>query len=203
MDMNCQEIRWELSARLDGEAGTTDAAVDAHLHTCDTCREWLATVERLHRHIRLAPAPDVPDLTGRVMSAIATDDERVGHASLVPRIALGCIAVAQLAMSGPLLLLGHDHTAPIHVAHEVGAFDAALGVGLLLAAIRPQLAAGMTPLVGVITALLLVTATSDVASGRTGLADEAPHAWDAVGFVLLTYVAVLTGRHTTTRWRRA
>jgi predicted anti-sigma-YlaC factor YlaD len=202
--MTCEEIRRALSARLDGEEAPTDPPVDVHLAGCEDCRQWLASAELLHRRMRLAPAPDVPDLTERVMTAVAADNAvRTGPTPLVPRFALGCIAAVQLAMSGPLLLLGHDHTAPIHVAHEVGAFDAALGLGLLLAAIRPSLAAGMTPLVGVITTLLLVTATSDVAGGRTGLADEAPHAWDAVGFLLLAYVAGLTGRNTTRKWRRA
>ena len=204
--MTCEEIRETLSARMDGEAAPADAAVDDHVAGCHECREWMARAEVLHRRVRLAPAPDVPDLTGRVMAAVAADAaaalDRARHRQLIPRVALACIAVTQLALAVPLLLLGHDHTAPVHIAHEVGSFDAALAVGLLFAAISPRLAAGMTPLVGVITALLLLTAASDVASGRTDLLDEAPHLWDLVGFLVLARLAFFTG-HTTTRWSRA
>lgn len=206
MGMTCEQIRESLSARMDGEADPADATVDDHVAGCDGCREWLAKAALLHRKVRLAPAPEVPDLTMPVMTAVAAEAaaalDRARHRRLLLRVALAAIAVAQLAMAGPLLLFGHDHTAPVHVAHEVGSFDAALGLGLLLAALCPRLAAGMTPLVGVITGLLLLTAASDVIGGRTDLLDEAPHLWDLVGFLVLSHLAFFTG-HVTNRWRRA
>jgi predicted anti-sigma-YlaC factor YlaD len=102
-------------------------------------------------------------------------------------------------VSGPVLLFGHDHTAPIHVAHEVGSFDAALAIGLLLAAIRPRLAAGMLPLVAAITGLLLLTAASDVVTGRTLATNEAPHLLDLIGLLLITRLAVTSGGWTPPR----
>jgi predicted anti-sigma-YlaC factor YlaD len=110
------------------------------------------------------------------------------------------LAVVQLALSGPVLILGHDHAAPAHVAHEVGSFDAALALGLLMAAVRPRLAAGMLPLVAAITGLLVLTAGSDVAAGRTTALAEAPHLLDVVGVLLLLRLTT-AGRWTALRIR--
>lgn len=203
MVMMCDVVREALSARLDGEpTELTTRAVDGHLRGCADCREWADQAEALHRRLRLAPAPTVPDLTEGVLAAVAAEGPPPTGDYLGPRLALGCLAVFQLVISVPILLLGHDHTAPVHVAHEVGSFDAALGLGLLCAALRPRFAVGMTPLFGAITALLLVTATSDVVSGRTNVGDEIPHVSEVVGFLLLAYLAVLSSR-TTRMWRNA
>jgi predicted anti-sigma-YlaC factor YlaD len=160
----------------------------------------------LHRRVRVAPAPSAADLTERVVAALPGRSAPARRRALLSaRIALGVVGLLQLAMAGPVLLLGHDHAAPVHVAHEVGSFDAALALGLLLAAVRPPLARGMLPLVGAITALLLVTAGSDLAAGRTALLDEAPHVVDLAGFLLLANLTPLTSRRTRAgqNWRNA
>lgn len=178
-----------MSARLDGETTTVaPAVVDRHLAGCQSCRAWAAAADGLHRRTRLAVAPFATDLTARVLASVANDragSGRPARSTMPVRAALVLLAVVQLLLSGPVLLLGHDHSAPIHIAHEVGSFDAALAIGLLLAALRPRLASGMLPLVAAITGLLLVTAGSDIAVGRTDLADEAPHLLDLLGFLLL------------------
>ena len=95
-------------------------------------------------------------------------------------------------MAGPVLLYGRDHAAPVHVAHEEGAFAMALAIGFLAAAWRPDRARGMRTVVGAAAALLVVTAALDLVGGRTGLGDEAPHLLAVVGWLLLVSVATAT-----------
>ncbi|HEY5014390.1 MAG TPA: hypothetical protein VIK61_17030, partial [Acidimicrobiia bacterium] len=92
----------------------------------------------------------------------------------------------------PVLLYGRDHTAPVHVAHETGAFAMALAVGFVVAAWRPDRARGMQALVGAAVALLVVTAALDLLHGRTDMGDEAPHLLAIAGWLLLVRVAVAT-----------
>ena len=194
MGVTCDDIREPLSARLDAEPAEIPVrAVDDHLTGCAGCRSWNQSAVELHRRTRLAPAPVVIDRSAEILARVAAEQPPVSRRSRPTRVALAALALAQLAMSGPVLLLGHDHMAPIHVAHEVGSFDAALAIGLLLAALRPRLAAGMLPLVAAITGLLILTAGSDLAAGRTLLADEAPHLLDVVGLLLIIRLWSATG----------
>src|SRR6202012_1885129 len=57
----------------------------------------------------------------------------------VPGAGLAALSVAQLAITVPLLLFGHDHDAGAHAAHELGSFDLALGIALPRRGIRPAL----------------------------------------------------------------
>ncbi len=205
--MRCDLIREALSARLDDEAmPVPEQTVQRHLSACVRCRDWQRAATDLHRRARLTAAPAATDLTERVLAAIPTaPPARPRRTLTAARVMLGVVALLQLAMSSPVLVLGHDHAAPVHVAHELGSFDAALAIGLLLAAFRPRLARGMLPLVGVIAALLLLTAGSDLAAGRTAAVDEIPHLCALTGFVLLAHLATPTSRRERAgrRWRSA
>src|ERR1700743_88694 len=55
------------------------------------------------------------------------------------------MAAPQLAITVPLLLLGHDHDAGAHAAHELGSFDLSLAIAFVVGAIRPALAGGPAP----------------------------------------------------------
>jgi len=107
------------------------------------------------------------------------------------RAALVGVAAAQLTLTVPALVLGRDRAAPVHVTHEVGSFDAAVAVGFLVAAWRPGRAIGMRTLIGAAAALLVVTALVDLALGRTGLLDEAPHLLVVAGWLLVRRLAAL------------
>jgi len=102
------------------------------------------------------------------------------------------VAAAQLAITVPYLLFGHDHSAPAHIAHEMGSFDAALAVGFGVAAWRPERALGMRALVGAASALLVLTAVIDLAGGRTSPWEEAPHLLAVGGWLLIRYLARVT-----------
>ena len=101
------------------------------------------------------------------------------------------MALAQIVVTVPQLILGSDREAPIHVAHEMGSFDLALAIGLLVAAWQPARARGMHILVGAIALLLVGTATVDLLAGRTSPADELPHLLALAGWALMYRIAEL------------
>jgi len=82
----CDEVRLVLSAQLDGEASGLPAGeqsagelsadvqgtVAAHLAECAGCREWSAAAERLATMVGPVVV-EVPDLTERIMAAVARD----------------------------------------------------------------------------------------------------------------------------------
>jgi len=192
----CDQVREAISASLDGEAGPLlPAAVDDHLAHCHDCRSWTLGVERMQRVARLTVPPVMSDETDRFVAAAQADARvRAGQRRRLVPVQLGLVAVAaaQLAVSVPSLLLGHDGFAPEHVAHELGAFTVALAVGFAVAAYRPRLANGMVPIVGIVASLLVVTAWLDASFNNTTITSEWPHLLEVVGFLLLLRLAYLS-----------
>lgn len=180
---------------MDGEqASVPEPAVAQHLGECAGCREWQARAEVVSRQARVAPAPALDALADGVLAAIADRALPSRREWPLVRIGLCLVALAQLAITIPVLLLGHDREAPLHVSHEMGSWDAALALGLLFAARRPSRAEGMTALVGVGAVLLCITAVIDLAAGRTSISDEAPHLLCVAGWLLLYRLSVLHSR---------
>ena len=99
------------------------------------------------------------------------------------------MALAQLAVTVPLLVLGHDHDAGTHAAHELGSFDLALAIAFAVGAIRPALSAGLAWPSGIAAAGLVGTAVVDLISGQTIGADEAQHLIALAGAALLCWQA--------------
>ncbi len=181
---------------LDGEPPTVArlnsperarAQLESHLSTCAACRAWRERAHEVTRRTRLAAARPVPSPDPSLLAAMRAIDRRDRWwRTLMPtRVALVVVALAQLALALPELLAGTYREAPIHVAHEMGALDVALGVGFLVAAWRPLRAQGMRAIVGCAALLLALTAVVDLLAGRTGLGDEAPHLLVLAGWLLL------------------
>jgi predicted anti-sigma-YlaC factor YlaD len=90
----------------------------------------------------------------------------------------------------PALILGDAGAGvPVQASRELGAFNLALAVGYLAAALRPTRARGALPLVGAATALLVVLAIIDSALGQTTLLAETPHLIAVAGWALLAALA--------------
>jgi predicted anti-sigma-YlaC factor YlaD len=203
--MDCQFYREAVSARIDGELGALEsAALDGHLSGCGACRAWAEAATRVTRAARVAPAEVVPDLTGSIMVALATDAGRRAKVAPPPpgspvgiaRFGLLMVGLAQLCLAVPALL-GDDGGAPIHIAHEQGSWFLALAVGLLVVAWRPWRAAAILPLVAALVVGLGSTMVLDIAAGRTQAAAEAPHglAFLGLGFLwVLAYPTAVLGR---------
>lgn len=190
--VNCEQARIGLSARLDGEATALESdAVQAHLDGCEPCRRWQDDAIEIGRRLRVRPADELlqGDLVRRVLDA-QRDTAPSRAASALPtrqvaRVLLAVVAVAQLALSLPALLLGDDVAASLHVAHEVGATEAALALGVLAAAWRPWRAAGMLPVVAALAVGLLSTTATDVLGGEVPAVHELPHLLAVAEAVLL------------------
>jgi predicted anti-sigma-YlaC factor YlaD len=186
--MTCMQIHQAISARLDGEdPGLDEATVYAHLATCADCRAFAHHSETLHRRVRLAPAPTVPDLTPGILTAIGTEELAAGEpdTNVALRWILVAIAVAQIAVAIPALIFGSDAGLPVHTARHIGSFDVALGVGFLYAAWKPSRIPGLLPVVAALVVCLLGSSFLDVADGSTRAWGEAQHVLDFVGLAVV------------------
>jgi predicted anti-sigma-YlaC factor YlaD len=193
--VDCETAREAISALLDDELGRRDrAALEYHLSSCTGCSRWQQLAHEVTRNARLEPARPVPTRSDVLVSEVRGRSRPPRHPTNLTwaRIGLVAVAVAQAGITVPSLLYGRDQRAPVHVAHEVGAFAMALAVGFLVAAWRPERARGMRAVVGAAAALLVVTAAADLLRGRTDFGDEAPHLLAVTGWLLLVYVAAAT-----------
>ena len=193
--MECSTIREAVSALLDGEdPGVGGDVIEAHLADCGDCRAWQEAAHEVTRRVRLAAADPAPRRTSEVTAAIEARFGRRSRArsAVAYRAGLVAVAIGELAIAVPDLLFGSDRGAPVHVAHEMGSLEVALGIGFLVAAWRPGRALGMRMLIGAAAGLLVATAVIDLAMGRTTLLDEAPHLLTVAGWLLIRRVAFLT-----------
>jgi predicted anti-sigma-YlaC factor YlaD len=191
--MQCDRFREAISARIDGEdADLPDGSLDAHLAACADCRAWQQRAHAVTRRARLGGLFLDHDLTAQVLAAVpAANTGR--RRRFTQRAGLAAIAAAQLAITVPLLLLGHDHDAGPHAAHELGCFDLALAIAFTVGAIRPKLAAGLAWPCAIAAAGLAGTAVIDWIGGQTPGADEAQHLAAVAGALLLVWQARTNG----------
>ena len=181
--MECDQYRLGISARLDGEdTGVDDATLAWHLASCEGCRAFESEAIQIARTVRAASAEAAPDLSPSIMAAI--NRERVGAKRRFDpqalRAGLVTLAVVQMVLALPVLLLGRDAGAPVHIAREVGSFDFALAVGFLFVGWRPARAYGMLPLVAALVACLGITTAVDLARGTATLLGESAHLLDVL-----------------------
>jgi predicted anti-sigma-YlaC factor YlaD len=174
---------------MDGEATPEEGrAVDRHVANCVSCRAFASTAAALHRGARVRTAEAVPDLSAAVLARIPVAPRRRTTPEW-PRYALLVVALTQLVLALPALVLGNDSGASIHVARELGSWDVALAVGLLVAAWQPRRAAGLLPMAVALAGAMIVTAVLDVVSGRAPALGEAHHALDLAGVICLWALA--------------
>jgi predicted anti-sigma-YlaC factor YlaD len=193
--MECYQAREAISAMIDGEdPGLPRADVNAHLARCADCASWQQRAHALTRRARLGGPSLDRDLAPAVLAA--SPRLPAGRGDRWRRAGLLVVAVAQLAITVPLLILGHDHGAGPHAAHELGSFDLALAIAFAVGAIRPSLSAGLAWPCGVAATGLAATAIIDMIAGQTFGADEAQHLIAVAGALLLFWQARTTGRDT-------
>ena len=80
-------------------------------------------------------------------------------------------------------------SAPVHMAHETGAWSLGLAAAFLAVAAAPRLAAGTLPFLGTFTALLVPVTLRDLAAGHVHADRAAVHLLLLVGLVLVVSVA--------------
>jgi predicted anti-sigma-YlaC factor YlaD len=183
--MECDRAREAISARIDGEdPGVPDDAIAAHLAGCAACRDWEQRAHVLTRRTRLGGAVLEQDLTERVLTALPPS-RRGRRLRVSLRGALLVVAIAQVAVTVPLLILGHDRDASAHAAHELGSFDLALAIAFIVGAAKPRLSAGLAWPCGIAAGGLVATAVIDMIAGQTFGVDEAQHLIALAGALLL------------------
>jgi predicted anti-sigma-YlaC factor YlaD len=137
-----------------------------------------------HRELRVRAAEPVPDLTASILAAVPPALRPHPVREWV-RYALLAIALTQLVIALPALLLGEDTGASIHVAREIGSFDIALAVGLLWAAWQPRRAAGLLPMAVALAGTTVLASVLDIARHVAPAFGEAHHVLDLAGVGLL------------------
>ena len=195
--MQCTPYREAVSARLDGESpGLPADELDAHLDACPACAAWARQVELVTRRARLAPAPAVPDLTATVLAALPRElpgtaaAARARLATAALRLAPLAVGVAQAAFAWPSLLAGTGAmSAPVHMAHESGAWNVGIAAAFLAVAASPRLAAGTLPLLGTSAALLAVLTVADLRAGHVPADRAGTHLVLLAGVALVGTVA--------------
>ena len=195
--MPCQTFREAISARLDGEPlGMPVRALDEHLAGCPECAAWADDAAVVTRRARLAPAPPVPDLTSAVLAALPRELPGAGAAArsrlfaAALRLALLAVAVGQAGLAWPALTSGAaSMSAPVHMAHETGAWNLGVAVAFLAVAAAPRLAAGALPFLGTFAALLVPVTLADLVAGRVHADRAVAHLLLVLGVVLVAAVA--------------
>ncbi len=181
--MRCSDVREAISAALDGEATTVDAAaVDRHLVTCAGCRAFAGGAEALSRALRVRSAEPVPNLVAPILAAA------VPRRRQWPRYVLLWTGLVQLALALPALA-GDGRGASAHVARELGSWDVALAIALLVVAWQPKRAAGLVPFAAALAGATLLTASIDVLTGRAPASGELLHVIDVLSVAMLWMTA--------------
>jgi len=185
--VDCDAFRDLLSARLDGQCTDAEAAaLAAHLTGCAGCRGFEAQLVIVHRAVRIRAAEAVPDLSVAILARAHPPSP--GRFEWV-RWGLLTVALTELALALPGLVLGEDTGATVHVARHLGSLSIALAVGMAYAAWRPERAQGLVPVAAALAACTLVTTVLDVADGRAGALGESHHVLELVALVLLWRLA--------------
>ncbi|WP_116450048.1 zf-HC2 domain-containing protein [Blastococcus litoris] len=205
--MTCSSYREAISARLDGEAlGMPSRELDDHLTSCPGCAGWAGEAAVVTRRARLAAAPAVPDLTAAVLGALPRELPGVAAAARTRladsalRLALLAVGVAQAAFVLPVLLTGAGAmSAPVHMAHETGAWNLAVAAAFLAVAAAPRLAAGALPVLLSFTALLLPVTLADLGAGHVHVERAVAHLLLLAGVFLVCTVAWRGRRRRTVR----
>ena len=199
--VSCPTVREALSARLDGEPlGMPAQALDQHLAACAACAEWDEAAAVVTRRARLAEAPQVPDLTAAVLTALPRELPGAALAArsrlvdTAVRLLLLAVAVAQGGLAWPALTSGAAAmSAPVHMAHETGAWNLAVAAAFLAVSVAPRLAVGGLPFLATFAGLLLPVTLADLAAGHVHADRAVAHLLLLVG-VLLVATAAWRGR---------
>jgi protein SCO1/2 len=199
--VTCWPYRETLSARLDGEPGPVPhRLLDEHLGSCADCRQWAEDATRATRTTRVSTAPQVPDLTALVLQRLRQAGPHAPiHAPTArgSRALLGLVGAAQAILASPALLLGAGTmSAPSHVAHESGVWNAAVAVAFLAVTAAPRLAPGALPLLGFSTTALLIITGRDLIAGQVPPDRAAGHLLLVTGTLLVAQLAHRQRRRT-------
>ena len=150
--------------------------LDAHLASCSDCARWASAAERATRLMRLDVTP-VPDLADRITQDVALPARRIARHRLTLRAALAVVGVVQVVVGLPAGLGDSIGMAmSMHGAHESAAWNLAVGIAFLAAALVPRRSAGLIPLLGTFLVVLTALSIRDIAAHAVTAPRLATHA---------------------------
>lgn len=176
--VDCSSIQAALSARLDGEpAGIEDEIIDAHLASCEDCRNFYDQAAQLNRLINFCavPPPVTPNLSEIILAEVEPAWRRHANArvvwSILSRTALVVLALLYLAWG--INMLGEATSISIQedplssrLIAEGAALRIGLAAGLGFAAWKPQIIGGLLPVVATMWTFSMGFAAQDLVFGR-------------------------------------
>lgn len=170
-NVDCEEYREALSARLDDEQAPEDGP-DRHLEACADCALWYDNAAFITRRTRTTAAVSWPDVADAVLAKVPPHTSvRAGRRS----VALGVVGAAQGTYALLALVTGGStfHTA---------AWQLALAAAFCAVAVRRAPPAGLVPLLATFTGVQ----SWGVLSGQlTGTADVLSYLLTVAGFALV------------------
>ncbi|HTX97550.1 MAG TPA: DUF2275 domain-containing protein [Mycobacterium sp.] len=173
--VDCDVAREALSARIDGEREPVPTLrVDEHLGSCAGCREWYSRAVEQTQHLRRlvgrSQVSAVPKSRDRSparppLPAWATATWQRWALSVVGVIQIGLAAAQGFGVDVGMPSRGHDAIMGGHLLNESTAWLAALGVVMVVAALRPAAASGLAAVLVVFSIVLAGFVMNDAASG--------------------------------------
>jgi len=196
--VDCDVAREALSARIDGEREPVPALrVDEHLASCASCREWhVRVVEQTQQLRRLAGRSQVSAVAQPRNRTPAGARYRAWATVAWQRWALGVVGVIQIGLAAAqgsgadvgMPAHGHEAMTGGHLLNESTAWSAALGVAMVVAALRPAAASGLAAVLVVFSLVLAGFVISDAASGAVTVARLLSHLPVLAGAILALLV---------------
>ena len=181
MERKCARMIGLMSAHLDGEATAAQSrTVDEHLATCAACTAWLRDARKATRRAVVSRTPTPPDVSGSVLAHLTQRRPPDPLRGAVARTLLVSMGLVQLFWGGVSLVSGGGH-----LGRDLSTFDMALALAVLAVALRPWRAAGLFPLMAVLSGLLVLIVGSDLVRGLTSPGQELPHLLIVLEFLVI------------------
>lgn len=166
-------------------------AVDAHLASCESCRQWLDDAARVTRLARMTVATPAPDVSQAVLARAPRP--RWHTLKLVLRVVLALLAVGQVVLGlahveGVANFTGHAPGVggvPAHFTHEFAAFTIAVGIGFAWVAWRTARAPGLVPTLATFVVVLTALEIVDLVRGAVDPSRLASHTLVQAGLVVV------------------
>ena len=181
MERKCARMVELMSAELDGETTAAQSReVHEHLATCAACAGWLRDAREATRQAVVSRTPTPPDVSGAVLAHLTQDRPPYPLRAAVARTLLVSMGLVQLFHAGLSLVADGGH-----LGRDMSTFDMALALAVLAVALRPWRAAGLFPLLAILSGLLVLTVGSDLVRGLTSPSQELPHLLVVLEFLVI------------------
>lgn len=188
--MDCETCRELISASIDDELSPLEhQTMRSHVARCPTCVAHGRRLLAVDETVQAADRPTAPDLSSAILDRHDAERAASRASSRVQllRLALVAVGMVQLVLSLDQLL--HDAAFASHLSRDLGGWDLAFAVGLLVCAANPWRARAILPMVVAVVAVITISMAVDARRDAVALVTELPHLAEYAGLVLLWLLA--------------